>query len=228
MEFLLYALIALLVGIAGYCGGRWHGAASYAALKKQLEHDTQQFMAMLEERNESYVKYKAAHADQSQEIRALQLASDKVEQRCSVLLENEQELKQQVAAFEPRVDKFKGLAEQWNEERLALREERVALKSELENVNRQLLQLQAGSKSLQERFEMVSKERISLQTQLAAKEREAREFQRQAQKLEDSHETSDLSLAQMRVAKEELATRLAFAEGQLKALKGDAAIRLAP
>ena len=220
MEFLYYGLIAVLGGAAGYCAGRWHGAAAYAGLKKQHEHDTQKFMAMLEERNESYVKYKATYSDQSQELRSLQLELDKVEQRSRQLQDAEQELKQQLADVEPRMEKFRTLAEQWNAERLGLREERATLNAELESLNRQLVQVQAGTKSLQERFDGVNKERISLQAQLVSKEREAREYQRQAQKLEDSQETSELSLAQMRVAREELANRLAYAEGQLKVLQG--------
>lgn len=220
MEFVYYGLIAVLAAAAGYCAGRWHGAASYATLKKQHETDTQKFMEMLEERNESYVKYKANNADQSQQIRGLQLEIDKLEQREVQSQEREQGLKQQLAEFEPRMEKFRSLTEQWNEERLGLREERATLKAELDSLNRQLVQLQAGGKSLQERFDLVSKERTSLQTQLVSKEREARDYQRQAQKLEDSQETSELSLAQMRVAREELANRLAYAEGQLKALNG--------
>lgn len=226
MEFVYYGIIAVLAASAGYFAGRWHGAAAYAALKQKHEADTQKFMEMLEERNESYVKYKANNADQSQQIRGLQLEIDKLEQRESQSQEREQGLKQQLAEFESRMEKFRSLTEQWNEERLGLREERATLKSELDNLNRQMVQLQAGGKSLQERFDLVSKERTSLQTQLVSKEREARELQRQAQKLEDSQETIELSLAQMRVAREELANRLAYAEGQLKALQGAAAADL--
>lgn len=221
MEILIYGVMLVLAAAAGYFGGRWHGAHLLASVKQQLAHDTEKFMGMLEERNEDYSRYKANHADQTRELRRLEVELDKAAQRLQTQQEGEEALKTQLAEQDERLQKFKGVAEKWSEERAELLGKQGKLEADSEHQQRESQQLQGRVRSLEERFETAIKEKATLQEQLLSKEREAREAQRQAQKLEDDSEASEFTLSQLRVAKEELATRLAFAEGQLKALNAD-------
>lgn len=218
-EMALWLASALAAAAAGYFGGRWHGTARYITLSRQYDQDTEEFRQLLAERDESYLAYKAKHADQTDSLRRMQLEQEKLEARLVVRQEREQELVAALEAQETRFEKWQRKGEEWQEERARLSRSLGLLEAEKASLENEQAQLNGRLKSLQERFETLLQEKSAVQTELAARQREASEYRRRAQKLEDAQETTELSFSQMRVARDELASKLAAAEGRLSALE---------
>ncbi|MFT5719738.1 MAG: chromosome segregation ATPase [Motiliproteus sp.] len=218
MDILITVLITALAGGCGYLGGRWYAAYKQARLQAKLESDSENFMRMLEERNQDYLS-------QKQQLDRSRQQSDKAQRELSqALIQVEQEqgkhnlLKRQLNALSEKQDRMRLQYRAMDTERQQLRDAKLTLEAGAKDAQQQHVQLTNRNALLEEKCNSALIEKTRLQTDGVNKERELQDLRKRLLTQEDLNESAELTLDQMRSTREVMTRQLAHAEGQLSVL----------
>ncbi len=210
-------LIGVVLALAaGYLAGRVQTSMALGAFKGKLESDTAHYLEQLEERNQSYEAYRNRMESLQDQYRQSQqdvkLARGEIDQLNGFLAQAKQDfndLREKSIKLRDRIDPLEVL-------NFDLRTEKAGLSAELEAGKQQLKELDRANQRLNERLQTALSEKGALQAEVYAKDREVLGLSNRLQDMQNRDESTELTLAQMRTTRDEMAQRLAKAEGQLQ------------
>lgn len=215
MDILMLVTIAALAAGCGYLGGRWYATHKQAQLQAKLESDTENFVAMLEERNQDYVRQK------EQVDNARKLSGNVQIERDQALAQIERE-QQKIAQLQQQIDEV-------NDKQQRMRDRYSEIEASSSQLRDAKLSLEVGTKTLEQRNRELSNrndhiehkfntaliDKTRLQTSLGTREHELQDLRQRLSQQEDLNQSAELTLAQMRSNRDEQAQQLAHAQGQL-------------
>ncbi len=209
-------LIGVVLALAaGYLAGRVQTSMTLGAFKGKLESDTAHYLAQLEERNQSYEAYRNRMESLQDQYRQSQqdakLARGELEQLNGFLLQSKRdfdELREKSIKLRDRIDPLEVL-------NFDLRTEKTGLSAQVDALQQQLNEVERAHQRLNERLQTALTEKGALQAEVYARDREVLSLSNRLQDLQNRDESTELTLAQMRTTRDEMAQRLAKAEGQL-------------
>ncbi len=220
LEFLNLLLIASLATGAGYLGGRWYAVYKQAHLQAKLDTDTDtdtdNFMAMLEERNQDYVKQKQQIDLARSQSGTVQVERDQALGRLELEQEKTAQLRQVIDELNEKQQRMRLRYSELEESRSQFRDAKLTLETERSQLSQRVQQLTNRNDQLEQKFNTALVDKTRLQTDMVAKERERQELRQRLTRQEDLNQSTELTLAQMRTAREEITQQLAHANGQLR------------
>ncbi|MEH6823883.1 MAG: hypothetical protein V7629_08260 [Motiliproteus sp.] len=218
MDILILVLVTALAGACGYLGGRWYAAYKQAKLQAKLESDSENFIRMLEERNQDYVIQKQQIDKSRQQSNETQTELNNALGRIEQEQEKYQLLQQQLDTLNEKQDRMRLHYTEMEAERQQFRDAKLTLEADIKPIRQQNLEMNSRNEQLEEKCTSVLVEKTRLQTDLVNKERELQDLRKRLIKQEDLSESTELTLDQMRSKHAEMAQQLAYSEGQLAAL----------
>lgn len=218
MDFLTTLLITALAGGCGYLGGRWYAAYRQAKLQAKLESDSENFMRMLEERNQDYLSQKQQIDRARQQSNETQLELNRALIQIELEQEKQSRLQQQLELLNEKQERMRLHYTALETERQQFRDAKLMLEAGAQQAQRQHQELSNRNALLEDKCGSALIEKTRLQTDGANRERELQDLRKRLQKQEDLNESAELTLDQMRSKREEMTQQLAHAEGQLSIL----------
>lgn len=215
MDLIITLLSCVLAAGCGYLGGRWHCSHKQAHAEAKLQSDTENFLAMLEERNQDYLRQKEQIDKARQHSSSAAIERDRALAQIEQQQQQLQQQQQQIDELQQKIERMKGSYGELEDQRSQFREAKIRLEAQvgkLEQHNQQLLQ---RSDQIENKLNNALIDKTRLQTELQTKDREVQEIRQRLIKQEDINEASELSLSQNRAKLLEISQQLANAQGQL-------------
>ncbi|MEH6650480.1 MAG: hypothetical protein V7707_10690 [Motiliproteus sp.] len=215
MEILMMIVIAALAGGCGYLGGRWYAAHKQAYLQAKLDSDTENFVTMLEERNQDYVRQKEQINKARSQSGQVQIEHDRAKAQVELEQQNTARLQSQIDELTEKQQRMRNRYSELEESRIEFREQKRVAEAELKRLEQSNIELRHRNDHIEQKFSTALVDKTRIQSDTAAKERELQELRQRLVKQEDLNQSGDFTLAQMRSNREELLRELAQAQGQL-------------
>ncbi len=215
MDILMLIIVAALAAGCGYLGGRWYAAHKQAHLQAKLESDTENFVAMLEERNQDYVRQKEQINKARSHSGSVQIERDQALARIELEQEKAVQLQQQIEELSSQQQRMRERYSEMEESRSQFRDAKLTLETELKKIQQHEQELSNRNDHIEQKFNTALIDKTRLQSDMTAKERELQDLRKRLTQQQDLTQSAEFTLAQMRTSRDELAQQLAHAQGQL-------------
>jgi chromosome segregation ATPase len=215
MDILILILVALLAAGCGYLGGRWYAAHKQAYLQAKLDSDTENFIAMLEERNQDYVRQKDQINKARNQCRDALTERDQALAKIELEREKPIQLQQQIDQLNDKQQRMRDRFGEMETSCSQFRDTKLTLEADVKKLNQRSQELSNRNDYIEQKFNGALVDKTRLQTSMAAKDKEFQGLRQQLIQQQDLYQSTELTLAQMRNNRDELTQQLAHARGQL-------------